>query len=102
MKYGKTLLRKFAISGVAALGMGIALTGNSAPAAAQTYVCPPGYYFLGGYGCYPWGGYSYYAPPPVYYYPPTPYYPQLGLSFRFGDRDRDHGHDRGRGDHWHR
>lgn len=97
-----SLPRKFTILASLALGMGTAIIGSASPAAAQTtYVCPPGYYFLGGYGCYPWGGYSYYAPPPpAYYYPPAPYYYATpGLSFRFDGRDRGRDRDHDRGDH---
>lgn len=100
MDRGKALLKKLGILGVFALSLGFALAGAAAPAAAQTYVCPAGYYFLANYGCYPFGGYSYYAPPPAYYYyPPTyPYYAPFGVAggFRFGFGDHDHdrfGHD---------
>jgi hypothetical protein len=100
MVYGKSLVKSIALLG----GMGLALMSTALPAAAQTYVCPPGYYFLAGYGCYPFGGYTYYAPPPVYYAAPYPYYAPFGLSLRFGGRDRDdfRGHDRGRFEHGHR
>ena len=89
-------LRKMAalFSGIM-LGLGLLALGGATRADAQTYVCPPGYYFLANYGCYPMNGYVYAAPapPPYYYYPPPSYYaypPQFGLSFRFGDHDRDH------------
>jgi hypothetical protein len=95
-----------------ALGFVLAVTGGAAATAdAQTYVCPPGYYFLAGYGCYPFGGvYAAPAPPPpAYYYPAYPYAvpvppgyyrqpnPYGGFTFEFGGRgrdhdDRDHGH----------
>ena len=98
------LLRKLAILASLVLGIGAMMTGAAAPARAQTtFVCPPGYYFLGGYGCYPWGGYTVYAPPPGYYYAPPPRYyypPTVGFSFRFGGHDREH--DRGHGDRGHR
>lgn len=101
----KSLQKYTALLGVLALGASAGLLGGSTPAEAQTYVCPPGYYFLANYGCYPFGGYSYYAPPPTYYYyPPPAYYsyPQYGLSFRFGDHDRDHfDHDGGHFEHHH-
>jgi len=87
-------LRKMAalISGMM-LGLGLLALGGATRADAQTYVCPPGYYFLANYGCYPMNGYVYAPPPPYYYYPPPSYYaypPQFGLSFRFGDHDHDH------------
>ena len=98
------MLRKLAILASLMLGISAIMTGAAAPAQAQTtFVCPPGYYFLGGYGCYPWGGYGYpaygppgyyYAPPPRYFYPPT-----LGFSFRFGGSDHGHGHGGGHGGH---
>jgi hypothetical protein len=88
-----------------------AFDGGSSTADAQTYVCPPGYYFLAGDGCYPFGGYAYPAvpAPPGYYYPAYPYavpapptyyqpYPYGGgFTFEFGGRDRDHdrSHDHG-------
>ncbi len=101
-------LENLARCGGVMLGLALLSLGGATPAAAQTYVCPPGYYFLANYGCYPFGGYSYYSPPPpAYYYPPTPYYaypqPQYGFSFQFGGRDHDD-HDRGdfgRGEHRH-
>lgn len=106
MRHGKSLLNKIALLGGMTLSLGLVAAGGSTPAEAQTYACPPGYYFLANYGCYPFGGYSYYAPPPTYYYPPNPYYaypPQFGLSFRFGDRDRDRdGREGGRGGFEHR
>ena len=84
------------LAGVAAL-----LGGGTTPAAAQTYVCPPGYYFLANYGCYPFHGYpqTYYAPPPppIYPYPAYPYMAPWGFSFQFGGpggRGRD-GHSGG-------
>jgi hypothetical protein len=99
----RSLLKTTALFGGMILGFGLAGLGGSAPADAQTYACPPGYYFLANYGCYPFGGYSYYAPPPAYYYPP-PYYaqPQYGVTLQFGGRgfDRDD-RDGGRGDHRH-
>jgi hypothetical protein len=93
MTYGKSLVKSLALLG----GMGLALTGMALPAEAQTYACPPGYYFLAGYGCYPFGGYTYYTPPPVYYAPPYPYYAPFGLSLQFGGRDHDGFRDRDRG-----
>jgi hypothetical protein len=93
------LISKSMKAAVALLGFAMPLAaGLSAhPAAAQTiYACPPGYYYLANYGCYPFGGYRYVAPP-VYPYPvaPYPYVAPWGLSFRFGDGDRDFHGDRG-------
>lgn len=77
-----------------ALGGGVlGLGGFATPAAAQTYVCPPGYYFLYNYGCYPFGGYTRYyvpPPPPIYPYPVYPYAAPWGLGFQFGGRFHDH------------
>ena len=106
MERQRSLLKSAALFGGMMLGFGLAPLGGVAPASAQVYACPPGYYFLANYGCYPFGGYSYYAPPPAYYYPPPSYYaypPQFGLSFRFGDHDRDRGgdHDHGGFEHHH-
>jgi hypothetical protein len=105
----KSLLGKIALLGGMALSSGLVALSGSTPAKAQTYACPPGYYFLANYGCYPFGGYSYYAPPPGYYYAPNPYYayPQYGVTLQFGgrgfDHDHDHdGHDGGRGGFEHR
>jgi hypothetical protein len=93
-----------------ALGLVLAMGGGATAANAQTYVCQPGYYFLAGYGCYPFGGvYAAPAPPPpAYYYPAYPYAvpvppgyyrqpnPYGGFTFEFGGRGRDHD------DHGHR
>jgi hypothetical protein len=109
MERRRSLLKSAALFSGMMLGLGLAPFGGAAPANAQTYVCPPGYYFLANYGCYPFGGYSYYAPPPGYYYAPNPYYayPQYGVTLQFGgrgfDHDHDHdGHDGGRGGFEHR
>ncbi len=106
MKHSKTLLTKVALTASILLGLDFVCASGATPAAAQTYVCPPGYYFLAGYGCYPLSGYSYYyaapPPPPAYYYAPYPSYPAFGLSFQFGGRDHDRGdrgHDFDRGRH---
>ena len=95
-----SLLKGAALLTGATLALGFAQLGGATQAAAQAaYVCPPGYYYLANYGCYPFGGYTYYAPPPpAYYYPPQPYPygyygPQYGLSFRFGGGDHDRGGD---------
>lgn len=106
---GKSRNRIVALIAGLVLGFGI----STIDASAQTYACPPGYYFLAGYGCYPFGGYannppppSYYyypaypyavpAPPPAYYYPAYPYgAPSGGVIFEFGGRDHDRGRDHG-------
>jgi hypothetical protein len=108
MERRPSLLKSAALFGGMLLSFALAQFGGSTPAEAQTYACPPGYYFLANYGCYPFGGYSYYAPPPGYYYPPNPYYayPQYGVTLQFGGRGFDHddhdGHEGGRGGFEHR
>lgn len=101
MTKSKSILKRAALLTGIALNLGLVLVGGSTKADAQvTYACPPGYYFLANYGCYPYGGYTTYAPPPAYgYYAPYPYayYPQYGVNFGFGFGDRDR--DRDRGDH---
>jgi hypothetical protein len=102
MERWRSLLKSTALFCGMMLGLGLGALGGAAPADAQGYACPPGYYFLANYGCYPFGGYSYYAPPPDYYYAPNPYYayPQYGVTLQFGGRGFDHdhdGHDGGRG-----
>ena len=90
MKLGKSLMASALLGFAALLGTG----GFATPAAAQTYVCPPGYYFLGGYGCYPFGGYARYyvaPPPPIYPYPVYPYVAPFGFNFRFGGDFHGHG-----------
>lgn len=101
MQRSKSVVTTIALLALAGL---FAAGGLAAPAAAQTYVCPPGYYFLGGYGCYPFNGYpsTYYVPPPppIYSYPAYPYFAPLGFGFRFGGRDHGHGgHFGGHGGH---
>ena len=101
MARSNSRLRRFAWFFAVALVLGLAQLGGAAPAAAQAaYVCPPGYYYLANYGCYPFGGYNAYAaPPPAYYYPPPAYAygypyaygPQYGFGFRFGGHDHDGG-----------
>jgi hypothetical protein len=50
-----------------AIGTAVAGLAASTPARAQyPYLCPPGYYFYPGYGCYPPG---YFAGPPFFAYP---------------------------------
>jgi len=95
MKFGKSLAKPAAILvGI----LGLAALAAPRPASAQTYVCPPGYYFLANYGCYPFSGYAYYPPAPAYAYPSYPYYAApFGLSFRFG---APFFHDRGHFDHF--
>lgn len=67
---GKSRNRIVALIAGLVLGFGI----STIDASAQTYACPPGYYFLAGYGCYPFGGYANNPPPPsYYYYPAYPY-----------------------------
>ena len=105
----KSIFARAALLTGIALNLGLVLIGGSTKADAQvTYACPPGYYFLANYGCYPFGGYTTYAapyaPPPAYtYYPPYPYayYPQYGVTFGFGDRDRDRDRDRDHDFHRH-
>ena len=101
MTKSKSILKCAALVTGITINLGLVLVGGSTQANAQvTYACPPGYYFLANYGCYPFGGYTTYAPPPAYgYYPAYPYgyYPQYGVNFGFGFGDRDR--DRDRGDH---
>ncbi|MGH6984562.1 MAG: hypothetical protein ACRED7_07195 [Stellaceae bacterium] len=76
------------------------LTLAAAPAMAQYYSCPPGYYFAQGYGCVAAAP----PPPPAYYYaappPPPVVYPGPFIGFGFGFGDRDHDWHGGGGD-WH-
>lgn len=105
MARSSSRLRRFAWFSAVALTLGLAQFSGAAPAVAQAaYTCPPGYYYLLNYGCYPFGGYTAYAPPPAYYYPPPAYAygypyaygPQFGFGFRFGGHDHDdHDHDFG-------
>jgi hypothetical protein len=96
MTISTSIFKRVALLTGIALNLGLVFLGGATRANAQvTYACPPGYYFLANYGCYPFGGYTTYAPPPAYaYYPAYPsypyaYYPQFGFNFRFGDRDHD-------------
>lgn len=92
MQRSKSMVKAIALLGFAGC---LALCGLASPAAAQTYVCPPGYYFLAGYGCYPFGGNPRYfvpPPPPVYVYPTYPFAAPFGFGFRFGGPFHGGGH----------
>jgi hypothetical protein len=91
MKQLKSWLRSgTGVAGVAAaavLASGLVAVPKAAD--AQTYACPPGYYFYAGYGCYPYSSYA----RPTYYYPPPPAYiapapvvvaPTIGIGFGWG------------------
>ncbi len=91
-----------------ACGGVLMLLGVTAPASAQVYSCPPGYYLASDYRCYMQGyavappaqPYVYY-PPYAYYYQQPYYYPRFALRFGFGGhRDFDHD-DRDHGDRHH-
>jgi len=99
MTLGKTRISTWLAAAALAAAVVLGLGGTARPATAQvSLVCPLGYYYLAGYGCYPFGGYAYY---PNYAYYPYPYTVPYGFTFRFGDfdrdHDRDHDHDRFRG-----
>ena len=61
------------------IGLVIASSAISERASAQPYYyqCPPGYYYLAGYGC---------APLSYYYGPPYYAYPNFSFGFFYGGR----------------
>jgi hypothetical protein len=61
------------------IGLVIAVSAVSERASAQPYYyqCPPGYYYMAGYGC---------APLSYYYGPPYYAYPNFSFGFFYGGR----------------
>jgi hypothetical protein len=86
MRQLKTLPRAALFLG--ALGVAAA-TSATAPAWAQGYVCPDGYYYVQGYGCAPLSDYS----------APVGVLPDLGFGFFYGGGWGGRGGYRGGGYH---
>jgi hypothetical protein len=61
------------VPGIVALALGT--WAGAAPVAAQTPICPPGYYYASDGRCYPGGPPAY--PPPVYEVAPPVYQPPV-------------------------
>ena len=77
MRQGKIIPR--AARFLCGIGLVIAASAISERASAQPYYyqCPPGYYYLAGYGC---------APLSYYYGPPYYAYPNFSFGFFYGGR----------------
>jgi hypothetical protein len=70
------------------LVVGVSALAEHASAQPYYYSCPPGYYYLAGYGC---------APLSYAYGPPYYSYPNFGFNFFYGGNWGGYGYGGGRG-----